>query len=157
MARGICEDPGMAILCDYFAAADDDAAAGVLDLDAGPTSAAGYETVSLPGIDPIVTMLTLEELLTGRSEDEVTENPRQGEVLADGADGSTIVALTADLQAALAAADDERLRQVAIEWAGSEELDGSNPEDLNGALLDLADLARVADERGQSLYCWLSE
>jgi hypothetical protein len=147
----------MAILCDYFAAADDDAAAAVLGLDAGPTSAPGYDTVSLPGIEPMVTMLTLEELLTGRAEDDVTENPRQGEVVADGPDGAMVVAITADLQAALAAADDERLRQVAIDWADTEELDGSNPDDLNGALIDLADLARTAAERNQALYCWLSE
>jgi hypothetical protein len=157
MAGVICEDHGMALLCDYFAAADDDAAATVLDLEAGPTSAPGYTTVSLPGIEPMVTMLTLEELLTGRSEDDVTENPRQGDVIADGPDGSMVVAITADLQAGLVAADDEKLRQVAMDWAGTEELDGSDPDFLTDALVDLADLARTATERGAALYCWLNE
>jgi hypothetical protein len=157
MAGAICEDPGMAILCDYFAATDDDAAATVLDLGAGPTSAPGYTTVSLPGIEPMVTMLTLEEMLTGRSEDEVTENPRQGDVVADGADGSMVVAITSELQAGLAAADDEKLRRVALDWAGTEELAGSDPDFLADALVDLADLARTATERGAALYCWLNE
>lgn len=157
MAAAICEDLGMAILCDYFAAADDDAAATVLDLEAGPTSAPGYTTVSLPGIEPMVTMQTLEELLTGRSEDEVMENPRQGEIIADGPDGSMVVAITAELQAGLVSADDDRLRQVAIDWAGTEELDGSDPDVLGDALVDLADLARTAADRGDALYCWLNE
>jgi hypothetical protein len=157
MAVAICEDPKMAILCDYFAAADDDAAATVLELAAGPTSAPGHTTVSLPGIEPMVTMQTLEELLTGRSEDEVTENPRQGDIIADGPDGSMIVAITAELQAGLVAADDDRLRQVAIDWAGTEELDGFDSDFLADALVDLADLARTAADRGDALYCWLNE
>ena len=101
-ATAIWEDLG--IFSATLAAADDDAAAAVLGLDAGPTSAPGYTTVSLPGIEPMVTMQTLEELLTGRSEDEVTENPRQGDVIADGPDGSMVVAITAELQAGLGAA-----------------------------------------------------
>lgn len=153
----ICEDLDMAILCDYFAATNDDVAATVLDLDAGPTSAPGYLTVSLPGIEPIVTMQTLEELLTGRSEDDVMENPRQGEILADGPDGSMVVAITGELQAALASADDARLREVALDWSATEELDGSDPTVLGDALIDLADLARTAGDRGDALYCWLNE
>lgn len=147
----------MAILCDYFAAPNDEAAARVLDLDGGPTSAPGHPSVQLAGIEPIVTMQTLEELLTGRSEDEVMENPRQGEILADGPSGAMVVAITGELQSALAGADDETLRRVAADWATTEELDGSDPEDLIGALIDLADLARSAADRGNALYCWLSE
>jgi hypothetical protein len=147
----------MAILCDYFAAKSDDAAAAVLDLEAGPTSAPGHPSVQLPGVEPTLTMQTLEELLTGRSEDEVMENPRQGEIVADGPSGAMIVAITEELRTALANADDETLRRVAVDWSATEEMDGSDPSDVTDALLDLADLARRATDRNEQLYCWLSE
>ena len=68
-----------------------------------------------------------------------------------------IVAITEELQTALAGADDETLSRVAVDWSHSEDMDGSDPAEVTGVLVDLADLARKAADRGEQLYCWLSE
>ena len=38
-----------------------------------------YDTLSVKGIDPLVQLGTLEEVLTGRSYDEIVEDPRSGD------------------------------------------------------------------------------
>ncbi|GAA3757932.1 hypothetical protein [Micromonospora maritima] len=70
----------MGILCDYFSAPDDEAAAAVADVPGGPGSAPdpGLEVVELKGIQPTVQLGTLEALLTGRDYDAVTENTTSG-------------------------------------------------------------------------------
>lgn len=148
---------GVGILCDYFAAPDDDVAVSVLGVEGGPSRAAppGFETVTLTNIEPVVNMQTLEELLTKRSAEEIAENPRQGKVLV--VESSTgIVTITAELQTALAAANQATLNKVAVAWAETDELDGCDPHDLADALAELAALARSASAHGHQLYCWLS-
>ncbi len=98
-------------------------------------------------------MQTLEELLTSRSEEEVADNPRQGQILESGSDGSAIVAITMELQIALASAGDATLNAAVRPWAETEELDGSDPADLAEGLIALAGLARRATSRGDNLYC----
>lgn len=63
-----CEDRGMP-MCDYFSASDDRSAVGVLDHPGGP-GASGCDVVSLKGMDPSVTMASLEAILTGCTYDE---------------------------------------------------------------------------------------
>lgn len=175
----------MSTLYDYFTAPSDAAAAAVLPRVGGPSSNAVaqtvekkkglfgrrteveitfaedpslpvYETLSVQGIDPVVQLGTLEELLTGRSFDDILDDPRAEEIASDG-DGPLVLSLNDALPAALLAASQERLREASGAWAQDEEFGGdADPDDLLGFLADLRDLAALAAERGQRVYCWVS-
>src|SRR4051794_3457437 len=122
----------MGILCDYFSAPSDEAAVAMLKVPGGPSAAPapGPPVLELKNIEPVVTLQTLEELLTGRSTEDVTGNPRQGNMLQFDPDGAAVVSVTAELQQALAAGDADTLRSVAQRWAETEELAGSDPDGL---------------------------
>ncbi|GAA4255091.1 hypothetical protein [Dactylosporangium darangshiense] len=90
---------------------------------------------------------------TGRSEEEVADNPRQGKILELQPDGRAVVAVTTQLRTALAIATVATLSAAARPWAETDELDGSDPADLTEVLVALADLARRASSRGDNLYC----
>lgn len=139
----------MGVLCDYFAAASDGEAAAVIDATGGP----GAGSLHGNGIDPVVQMGTLEELLTGRDFEEILDG--DGEVIADRDGGQRLVVrLSTDVTEALAGASDERLAEVAVPWSQTEEFWGEgDPDVLAGFLRDLAALARDARGRGQRLYC----
>lgn len=109
------------------------------------------------GIDPVVQMGTLEELLTGRSAEDVAADERAGTDLAVRDGGERLVlTLTDGLSAALVTASDERLAEVAVPWSRTEEFwGGADPDDLAGLLRDLAGLARRADAAGHRPYCWV--
>jgi hypothetical protein len=57
---------------------------------------------------------------------------------------------------ALATSDADTLRAVAQRWAETDELTGSDPDDLTDVLLQLAQLAHDANARGHALSCRLS-
>jgi len=116
-----------------------------------------FDTVSGNGIDPVVQMGTLEELLTGRSFHDITFDPRSGHLVADRDGGELlVVTLTDALSTALASASDEDLEQAAVPWSETEEFwDAVDPAVLAGFLKDLAGLARRAEASGQGLYCWV--
>jgi hypothetical protein len=116
-----------------------------------------YDTLSVKGIDPLVQLGTLEECLTGRSYDDVIEDPRSGKSIASADGGERLVlTITDSLAAALAGASDERLSEVAVPWSQTEEFWGeADPEELAEFLRDFAALARRAEGVGQRLYCWL--
>ncbi|MFI7212499.1 hypothetical protein [Micromonospora maritima] len=149
----------MGILCDYFSAPDDEAAAAVADVPGGPGSAPdpGLDVVELKGTQPTVQLGTLEALLTGRDYDAVTENSRWCKAVAVRHDGEVLVlSLTDELQAALADAPQSRLREVAEPWSTTEEFWGqAEPSVLAEALIELAGLARRATARAERLYCWV--
>lgn len=117
-----------------------------------------YDTLSVKGIDPLVQLGTLEELLTGRPYDEVIEDPRSGNDLASANGGEMLVLTITDaLASALAWSSDEQLAEVAVPWSQTEEFWGqADPEELAEFLRDFAALARRAEQAGQRLYCWLS-
>lgn len=117
-----------------------------------------FDTVSTKGIDPVVQMGTLEELLTGRAYDDIAEDPRNGEVLATEDGGArSVVTITDTLAAALVTSTDARLAEVAVPWSQTEEFWGdADPDDLAQVLRDLAGLARRAETAGHRLCCWLS-
>jgi hypothetical protein len=119
--------------------------------------AAIFDTVSIKGIDPVVQLGTLEELLTGRPYDDVMDDPRSGHALADRDGGERLVlTLTEPLSTALATASDETLEQVAIPWSETEEFwNAADPALLADFLKDLAGLARRSKASGQELYCWV--
>lgn len=147
----------MSVLCDYFAAESDRAAATFVDggpLGADPPAAAVVEAT---GLEPVVMLGNLEALLTGRAYDDVMADPRQGEAVVVRDEGErVVVTITDSLVAALAAADDPRLEQVAQPWSQTEEFWGDgDPVMLAGLLKDLAAMARQAQSAGHRLYCWV--
>ena len=151
----------MGILTDYFAAPDDAQAGSAARR--GPsspdplTNQPVFPTVELKGIDPFVVLGTLAGLLTDRPYAEAKSDPRHGELVASAGDeGPWVVAVTAELVTALAAATPTDLDAVAVRWAATEELEGSDPADLAGALRRLATLCVRADDAGHRLYCWTS-
>lgn len=177
----------MGNLYDYFAASSDEAAATAIERVGGPGSQTVYsdpqprrgvlgflglrerlliedpslvpfDAVETKGVDPYMNLIPLEALLTGRAELEIEADPRCAKdvVLVD--DGQAgVLTLTDSLQAALADASGERLRDVAVPWSQDDEFYGdAEPEPLAEFLQDLADLARRAREGGDRLYCWFS-
>lgn len=177
----------MGVLFDYFAAASDQEAASVIDRVGGPGSQLAtapestaakrrlfgrkspapefvpdptlvvYDTISVKGIDPVVQLGTLEELLTGRPYDEVVEDPRSGHAVESKDGGERLVlTLTDILVRALAASDEDELRRIAEPWSQTEEFWGdADPDDLAEFLADLSGLARRAQAKGHRLYCWI--
>jgi hypothetical protein len=117
-----------------------------------------YPTVIGNGIEPVVQMGTLEGLLTGRSYDDVmAANPGGIKVAVRDGGERLVMRLTDSLTEALATASDDRLTEVAVPWSQTEEFWGQgDPQDLGSFLLELAQLARTAQLRGERLYCWLS-
>ncbi|WP_404385179.1 hypothetical protein LL946_04455 [Knoellia locipacati] len=118
------------------------------------------------GYDGVVTMGTLEELLTGRPYDDLERDPRWGGPVGhqspdDNRGGCT---LTTTLRDALAEADDAQLSYVVEPWAHTEELaptDGGAVHELDLAahlefLHALRDLARRAKASDHGLY-WYFE
>lgn len=174
----------MSLLCEYFAAPSDAAAAVVVDRLGGPADATGapvptkrglfrhkaepvrapagaavaYPTVDGGGIEPVVQLATLEEILTGRTYDDVIEGLEEGNVVAERDGGHRLVVrLTPTLTAALSDADPDTLAAAALPWSQTEEFWGeADPAPLAGFLARLADLARGARERGDTLYCYVS-
>ncbi|WP_162599738.1 hypothetical protein [Nocardioides solisilvae] len=140
----------MPVRHDWFLAPDDASAAAALT--PGATS---YRTLADTRIDPVAQGGSLDELLTGRSFEQVAADPRWGARLAVGDGGERLVLTVTDaLVDALAAADDARLAEVAVPWAATEEFGGAvTPETLRVQLRLLADLARAARRAGGSLYC----
>lgn len=179
-------DPGMGVLFDYFAADSDEDAALAIDRLGGPgahsapnkqalpqrrgwfrrvpappdtpagLTPAAFDTVQDTGIDPVVQLGTLEELLTGRPYDEVVADPRSGHQIALRDNGERAVcAVTHTLTQALANLPRARARDIAVAWAQTEEFWGAaDPDDLQSVLLDLSALAARARANSQSLYCW---
>jgi hypothetical protein len=147
----------MGILQDYFAAESDEQAATVGQ--SGPAGAGELDRVEDTGIDPVVQLTKLAGLLTGRDYADLKNDERQGRSLGDRSTYEYGVLTVPDaVQAALAAAGDARLREVAVPWSQTEEFnwDSRSPEALGDLLVELAALAGRAHERGQRLYCWWS-
>ncbi|QJW37082.1 hypothetical protein [Cellulosimicrobium protaetiae] len=151
----------MGILTDYFSAADDAQAGSAART--GPsspdplTNQPVFPTVELKGIDPFVVLGTLAGLLTDRPYAEAKTDPRHGSLVATAGDeGPWVVAVTDALVTALAATTPTALDAVAVRWAATEELEGSDPADLADALRRLSELCVRADDAGHRLYCWTS-
>lgn len=120
-------------------------------------SDSGILVLETKGIDPLVQIGTLEALLTGEQYEVIAGRPRAGHKVAERSqDGPWVVTLTDEIQAALAAALREQIVAVAAPWLETEEFRGQgDPEILAEFLLELADLARQANRRGEHLYCWI--
>jgi hypothetical protein len=155
--RGGCQNRGMPI-CDYFSAADDQAAVAVLDTLGGP-SQASLDVVELKNLDPVICMAQLEAIMAGCSYEEARQRPRSGKLLSSPeAESAFVVSVSDTLCELLAAATEDDLAQAAELWSQTEELRmmRADAETMAGVLADLAGLARRAQASSQRLYCWLA-
>ncbi|MEV0039244.1 hypothetical protein [Streptomyces sp. NPDC050804] len=145
-------------LCDYFSAADDQAAVAVVESPGGPGQAA-LDVVSLKGIDPVVAIAQLEAIATDCSYEEACQRPRSGQLLSrpDG-DGPLVFSLSDTLVEALVTATQNDLRRIAEPWSVTAELQQSQVDagTAAGILEALAGLAQRARLGGLRLYCWWS-
>jgi hypothetical protein len=108
-------------------------------------------------MEPTMWMGKLEEVLTGRSFDEILADP-SGKVTATRDGGERlIVPITSNLQNALVALDDERVPAIASEWAQPDEFYGTGTDAAvaTTALRLLVALVRAGRASGRSLYCWV--
>lgn len=159
----------MGLLCDYFTAGSDAEAAATLDWIGGPSkppakkglfsrkSGEGHPTLPLKGLEPTMWMGKLEELLTGRTFDEILDDP-SGKIVASRDGGERLVLpITENLQQALGDLPDERLEEIGLQWATADEYygTGGDPAVLGSALRDLRDLVRSGRLRSEKLYCWV--
>jgi hypothetical protein len=143
-------------ICDYFSAADDQAAVAVLDTPGGP-SRASLDVVYLKNIDPVVCMAQLEAIMAHCSYEEASRRPRSGQLLSSPeAESSFLVSVSDTLCELLAVAAEEDLVRAAEPWSLTEELRmiGVDAETAAGVLAALAGLARRARASDWRLYCW---
>jgi hypothetical protein len=144
------------VMCDYFSAADDDAALRVLDQPGGPNPSA-FDVVSLKGIDPVIAMPRLEAVLTGCGDDEVSRRPRSGALISSPeGDGAFIVSVSDTLREALASATRAALVDAAGSWSQTDELRRSaiTADTALQVLVLLSGLASRARSAGLRLFCW---
>src|SRR3989454_11477578 len=136
----------MSLLCEYFMAPSTDAAASVLDWTGGPAhppggkrsllrrsqpAPAAYEVVSLPGVEPTVTVGQLDALLTGRSiTDVIHDTDRKPIASADGGE-RMVIPLGPRFEDAIAAIRNDEVPELARQWSQAEEFWGQgDPEVL---------------------------
>ncbi len=105
------------------------------------------------GIDT-AKIATLHCLLTGEEFDLVISAYEPVHV---GGEGAVVLRLADEATERLATLDEEALELVAGELAATEdfEMEQWDPEEVLALVLDLADLARLADAQGQVLFVWM--
>ncbi|WP_369383247.1 hypothetical protein [Streptomyces sp. cg36] len=148
----------MGVLYGYFVAADDDDAVRAVVREDGEAIATGYDGFDVNGMDPVTALLPAEVLLTGRTAEEVSADPRHGHQIAMLGDGEVLcLTLTEALRDALATADRAAFHKVAREWATSDVFwTPPDPDGLAEFLHQAADMASRAVARGHRLYSWMS-
>lgn len=134
----------MSSIIEFFTAPGDDAAAAVADH--GP--AGKYQVARYGNFDPVTTVGEWESSFSIVGDDD----PR----LIAGDGPPLVLAVSASLQAALAAADEEQLAEAATRWVELHAGDGEDihPEFAHDMLSEIASLARTATPRGHRLYYW---
>jgi hypothetical protein len=150
------DNPDVSSIIKFFIAPDDEAAAGV------PRSgtARGLETVEFGNFDPVGMLDDWETAFLARDAGEIAEGGRPmvgggaRDVPADG--GGVLIAMSPDLAADLAEADEARLTEVRARWIQLQSLEGEELDPVWAAelLADIAGLAARASERGHGVYCW---
>lgn len=96
----------------------------------------------------------LHSLLTG---DDFDLAANFYEPLYVGGEGAVVLRLADEVTEKLATLDEDALDQVAAELAATEtfELEGWPEEEVHAMVMDLADLARLAEAQGQMLFVWM--
>ncbi len=74
-----------------------------------------------------------------------------------GDEGALVLRVADEVMERLATLDEEALELVAAELAATEEyeMEQWEPEDVQALVMDLADLARLAESQGQVLFAWM--
>jgi hypothetical protein len=146
----------MGVLTDYFVARDDRDAARAHTTVGGPREL-GFKTAQWKGIDPLITLAVLDEIVNGGNAlDWIHANAGGDRMVAGSGEDEHWVFRVAPEHAETLAKLPDAIRTIAERWAKSPELNGSDPADLADVLVSLRDLAREARTSGQRLYCWVS-
>ena len=105
------------------------------------------------GIDT-AKIATLHCLLTG---DEFEEAIGAYEPVYVGDEGAVVLRIADEVMERLASLDEDALELVAEELAATEEyeLEQWEAEDVQALVMELADLARLADSQGQTMFVWM--
>jgi hypothetical protein len=149
----------MSSIIRFFTAADDAAAAAMLR--GGP--AGDQDSVEFGNFDPVGMLDDWEAVFLARDADEIAQIAQGGHPTAGGGarsvhvDGvGVLLAVSPDLAAELAEADEARLAEVRPRWIQLLSLDGEelDPELAAQLLAEIAALAARAKERGHGVYCW---
>jgi hypothetical protein len=140
----------MAILTNIIAAEDDEVEAIGDSLQ--PVDE--WSGISLRDVS-IAKIATLHSLLTGDLFDDAAALCEP--IYISPAEGALVLRLAEELKERLAELDEETLEPVAAELAATEEFEmaGWDEEAVGAMLADLADLARLAESQGQTLFVWL--
>ncbi|MFF1295755.1 MULTISPECIES: hypothetical protein [unclassified Streptomyces] len=141
----------MSTVIDFFVAPDDTSAA--MTLRARPGSA--HESLPLGNFDVEEAVVEWECLLVGGAFADLVEAGEPRTVADRDEDECLVFALSPRLCAALAAAGESRLRDVAAAWVDLRARDGEvfDPRTAHGIVGGLAALAGSARRREQGLYC----
>lgn len=146
----------MGVLTDYFIAKDDQHAARAHTNPAGPKGA-GFKTAESKGIDPVVTLAMLDQVVTGRDALEwIKSGAPDSTVAGSESDEHWVFRVYDHHRAVLEGIRDDQIEDVARRWGATEELRDWKPRDVAAILRDLVRLARTARATGQGLYCWVS-
>ena len=146
----------MGVLTDYFIARDDRDAARAHKSTGGPKGL-GFETAQWKTIDPVVTLATLDEVVTGRDALEwIRSGAPDSRIAGSDGDEHWVFRVYDHHRAVLESIRDDQIKDVARRWGATEELADWEPQDVEEILRDLVRLSRIARETGQGLYCWVS-
>ena len=159
----------MGLLCDYFIAPDDQAAAETVNWIGGPSRPPeerhlfrrlqrvdGYQTLHLDGVEPTIMMAKLEHLLIGRPFDEIRMDPTWKMLASVGNGERFVVPITLSLQEALTSIEDGRLEDVAPRWAARDDYwPGADPATAADVLKRVSDLVKAGHASGGHVYCWV--
>jgi hypothetical protein len=98
---------------------------------------------------------TLHSLLTGDLFDDAVA--RCEPVYVSAVEGALVLRVADEVMERLIELDEEPLAQVAAELAATEEFESEEweQETIAAMLAELAELARLADSQGQSLFVWI--
>jgi hypothetical protein len=144
---------GVGLLTDYYAARDNEDARRALHR--GPRQN-GFAAVEAKSLEPLVTMATLEEILTGTDAMGIIETNTDAVVGRATERGPWVFRVRDSLVSAFGEPDAERLFSTAQAWAATEELAGADPRQLYEFLWGLAHLSKWATANHQTVYCWTS-
>lgn len=139
----------MGLLIDYFVAPDDATAARAAD-----DLPSGLPATDGSGIDPNVVLAQFEELLTGRTFEQILDDPQAYQLVRATDDGEVfVVRISQEFVQALVAAPDETLRQLAGPWSQIEEFWGQGEP---AALIDFLGRLRDLALQPGAVYCRVS-
>ena len=146
----------MGVLTDYFIARDDRDAARAHKSTGGPKGL-GFETAEWKSVDPVVTLATLDEVVTGRDALEwIRSGAPDSRIAGSDGDEHWVFRVYDHHRAVLESIRDDQIKDVARRWGATEELADWEPQDVEEILRDLVRLSRIARETGQGLFCWVS-